>query len=279
MRTSKKSRTGMTPQTATQEAAIATATTAIPWRWVQHLARLLTLQQGDCQPRGHPLPPLAWVRPARRVFDEGQPLARRNSASSYLSQRQQKMAAHHAASRVESKSKSYSTTESYFSSTSLAKMLQPTTSSDGGGGSRRTRHKTGRSKGAPRSTSGSGLMNVNKHHVRYQSGGHMDMVPDGSSGGLGQRASSSSSLLRNGSFDSNYAHLYSYSSDLDLFDHQLYKSDSKRAARSARLANHQPSMLGREPMKDFDLMMETQLLMDRTNQLVGKRPSDKEWVI
>ena len=66
----------------------------------------------------------------------------------------------------------------------------------------------------------------------------MDMVPDGSSGGLGQRASSSSSLLRNGSFDSNYAHLYSYSSDLDLFDHQLYKSDSKRAARSARLANH-----------------------------------------
>ena len=79
------------------------------------------------------------------------------------------------------------------------------------------------------------------------------------------RASSTSSL--NSNFDDRYDHLYSYSSNLDLFEHQLFKSAQKRGVKQKS-----------EAVQDFDLTAETRLLMDRTDQLVGKE-SVQEWVI
>ena len=153
-----------------------------------------------------------------------------------------------------------------------------------------------------RSTSGSGLRNVNKHHVRYTSGGHLgefgqeDCYNSYTSNGLmqqmgqQQRASSSSSLLSEG-HDSDYDHLYSYSSHLDLFEHQLFKAATRQRTTSSRSSqqpsNHNPGAMN----ADFDLMMETQLLMQRTNQLVGlqkpttsssaaaAKAAGQEWVI
>ena len=159
-----------------------------------------------------------------------------------------------------------------------------------------------------RSTSGSGLRNVNKHHVRYTSGGHLgefdnngqengcyyDNISNGLQNQLGnqKRASSSSSLLSEG-HDSDYDHLYSYSSHLDLFEHQLFKAATRRSISGQRLNSgsgqrlattassrsssqqqqqQQPSnnhVVHHHHNTDFDLMMETQLLMQRTNQLVG----------
>ena len=112
-----------------------------------------------------------------------------------------------------------------------------------------------------------------------------------------QRASSSSSLLSEG-HDSDYDHLYSYSSHLDLFEHQLFKAATRRSisgsgqrisisgsggqrttSRSSQqpFNNHNPRRGGEHHghghahtmNNDFDLLMETQLLMQRTNQLVG----------
>ena len=79
------------------------------------------------------------------------------------------------------------------------------------------------------------------------------------------RASSTSSL--NSNYDAGYDHLYSYSSNLDLFEHQVFKAAQKSAKRGKS-----------DAMKDFDLTAETRLLNDRTNQLVGKK-SEREWVI
>ena len=142
------------------------------------------------------------------------------------------------------------------------------------------RNTTNKNKQPIRSTSGSGLRNVNKHHVRYTSGGHLgefgqeDCYNSYTSNGLmqqmgqQQRASSSSSLLSEG-HDSDYDHLYSYSSHLDLFEHQLFKAATRQRTTSSRSSqqpsNHNPGAMN----ADFDLMMETQLLMQRTNQLVG----------
>ena len=136
-----------------------------------------------------------------------------------------------------------------------------------------------------RSTSGSGLRNVNKHHVRYTSGGHLgefdnngqengcyyDSISNGLQNQLGhqKRASSSSSLLSEG-HDSDYDHLYSYSSHLDLFEHQLFKAATRQRTTTSSRSSQQPSNHNPGAMNaDFDLMMETQLLMQRTNQLVG----------
>ena len=181
-----------------------------------------------------------------------------------------------AASRVESSSRPHQ--KAYFSSSSLAKMLQDFDYKTTKPRSSRSYHKSARrstsGSGLTSSTSGSGtsgLTNVNKHHVRYQSTGHVGPM-DMSSGYLSGRTSSTSSLTSS-NFDGNYDHLYSYSSNLDLFEHQLFKSAARK--RTNQPSNNNP----RDTMKDFDLMMETQLLMDRTNQLVGKKPSDQEWVI
>ena len=106
------------------------------------------------------------------------------------------------------------------------------------------------------------------------SGGHggLRFHTDGShSNDLMGRASSASSLS---SFDDRYDHLYSYSSNLDLFEHQLFKTAQQRS----KVSQHNPSNKTEAVNDTFDLTAETRLLMDRTNQLVGKK-SDREWVI
>jgi len=83
---------------------------------------------------------------------------------------------------------------------------------------------------------------------------------------MGRRTSSSSSL-ESSNFDNRYEHLYSYSSNLDLFELQVYKAGQRRS--SQQLKNE----------AEFDLSAETKLLIDRTNQLVSGKKSDREWVI
>lgn len=194
------------------------------------------------------------------MFDEGQPLLRRNSASSYLRNSPKgsmMVTSNVAASRVES--------SSFFSSSSIAKMLNnfdyttPTPSKRQGRWKTRSTSTTSmRSRPQRRSSSGSGLSTTSSTDTSQNAGRFVEQ--------MGPRASSSSSL---GSFDDRYDHLYSYSSNLDLFEHQLYKASQRRV--------QQPSSKS-EAVNDFDLTAETRLLMDRTNQLVGKK-SDREWVI
>ena len=148
----------------------------------------------------------------------------------------------------------------------------------GSGGSRTTSRKTVRSTSSTsmrsrpqrRSSSGSGLSTTsstmsNGHHS--SSGGR-----GGHSNDLMGRASSASSLS---SFDDRYDHLYSYSSNLDLFEHQLFKNAQQRSKVSSQ---QNPSNKSEAVNDTFDLTAETRLLMDRTSQLVGKK-SDREWVI
>ena len=179
-----------------------------------------------------------------------------------------------AASRVESSSRSHQ--KAYFSSSSLAKMLNDFDYKTTKPRSSRSYHKSAE-RPARRSTSGSGLTstsgsgtsgltNVNKHHVRYQSTGHVGPM-DMSSGYLSGRTSSTSSLTSS-NFDGNYDHLYSYSSNLDLFEHQLFKA----AQRGSQSRASQQSI-----NDGFDLTEETKWLMDRTDQL--KEKNDREWVI
>ena len=87
-----------------------------------------------------------------------------------------------------------------------------------------------------------------------------------------ERASSSSSLGSYQTFyDHRFDHLYSYSSNLDLFQHQLLKQQ-QRKDQSPSNNNIQAN--------EFDLLAETRKLMDRTDQLVGSgNKQSKEWVI
>jgi len=127
----------------------------------------------------------------------------------------------------------------------------------------RPRWKTQRSTSATsmknvnrRSSSGSGLSSASSQGS-YARGGLTN-------GDLG-RASSSSSLT---SFDDRFDHLYSYSSNLDLFEHQLFKAAQRRKSTTSQTSiNHD----------GFDLNQETKWLMDRTDQL--KEKNDREWVI
>ena len=211
------------------------------------------------------------MRLAKRVFDEGQALLRRNS--SYLQQRQVPRASHQPASRVES-----SASSSFFSSSSIAKML---TNYDQYGSSSSSNNRTSRSTWKTRSTSSTSMKAGNRGNGQRRSSSGSGLSSTSSSGSSGgyrdrnhrpaeltsdRRASSSSSLS---SFDDRYDHLYSYSSNLDLFEHQLFKQAATRKP-------NQPS--NDNAVNDFDLTVETKLLMDRTNQLVGKK-SDREWVI
>ena len=245
---------------------------------------------------------------AKRVFDEGQALVRRNSASSssYLrtTSTSRGVVTNQtpivAASRVDESS---SCNVSFFSSSSIAKMLNNldpgsggSYSDNGGKGSgsnkkagsgdkrssgrkatRSTSSSSMRSRPQRRSSSGSGLSTTSStmsnghqphnHGLRFHGSG-------GNSNDLMGRASSASSLS---SFDDRYDHLYSYSSNLDLFEHQLFKTAQQRSAN--KLAQQKPGPSNKiEAVNDFDLTAETRLLMDRTNQLVGKK-SDREWVI
>ena len=228
------------------------------------------------------------MRQAKRVFDEGQALLRRrNSAtagsgtgSGYL----RRNAERGSASRVEQPS------SCLFSSSSIAKMLNnydmaltasASTNKKASGGGRTTARKTTRSTSSTsmrsrpqrRSSSGSGLSTASS----TMSNGHQScgvrFHTDGShSNDLMGRASSASSLS---SFDDRYDHLYSYSSNLDLFEHQLFKTAQHRSKVSSQ---QNPSNKTEAVNDTFDLTAETRLLMDRTSQLVGKK-SDREWVI
>ena len=126
-----------------------------------------------------------------------------------------------------------------------------------------------RSRPQRRSSSGSGLSTTSS----TMSNGHQSIGGRGShSNDLMGRASSASSLS---SFDDRYDHLYSYSSNLDLFEHQLFKTAQHRSKVSSQ---QNPSNKTEAVNDTFDLTAETRLLMDRTSQLVGKK-SDREWVI
>lgn len=189
------------------------------------------------------------------MFDEGHAL-RRNSRRS--------------ASRVDP------VNSLFCSSSSLAKMLNNYDSSSGGRGRsahRQNGHFQLRSSTSAssmksrdhqrRSSSGSGLNGGS--HVRFHSGDPATATP------MGRRTTSSSSLGSNGSFDNKYEHLYSYSSNLDLFELQVYKAGQRRASLQPEKTTDQA---------DFDLSAETKLMMDRTNLLVsGAKKSDREWVI
>ena len=74
-------------------------------------------------------------------------------------------------------------------------------------------------------------------------------------------------LARMASFDDRFDHLYSYSSNLDLFEHQLFKAEKRRKSQTSQQSIHD----------GFDLNQETKWLMDRTDQL--KEKNDREWVI
>ena len=246
------------------------------------------------------------MRQAKRVFDEGQTLLRRNSATgSYLSSNSRtslnqfsktssrERGSAGASSRVDVSS------SCLFSSSSIAKLLNnlqtdfaESNNSNSNGNQkngerskkgRSSRNKTTRSTSSSsmgsrqpqrRSSSGSGLSTTSSGSGMSNG---LQRFPTGNSGLSGNgndlmgRASSASSLS---SFDDRYDHLYSYSSNLDLFEHQLYKNASKkeRGGKAGKPSNKT------EAVNDFDLTAETRLLMDRTNQLVGKK-SDREWVI
>ena len=214
----------------------------------------------------HPRRAPVWMRPAKRVFDEGHALPRRNSASSYLPQIPH---TRNRTSKDPERSRTASRVESnLFSSSSIAKMLNNfdynhSTASSGGRTSSRPRWKTQRSTSATsmknvnrRSSSGSGLSSASSQGS-YARGGY-------SNGELLGRASSSSSLT---SFDDRFDHLYSYSSNLDLFEHQLFKAAQRRKSQTSQQSIHD----------GFDLNQETKWLMDRTDQL--KEKNDREWVI
>jgi len=244
------------------------------------------------------------MRQAKRVFDEGHALLRRNSATgSYLSSNSRtslnqfsktssrERGSAGASSRVDVSS------SCLFSSSSIAKLLnnlqtdfaESNSNSNGNKNGekskkgRSSRNKTTRSTSSSsmgsrqpqrRSSSGSGLSTTSSGSGMSNG---LQRFPTGNSGLSGNdlmgRASSASSLS---SFDDRYDHLYSYSSNLDLFEHQLYKNASKKE-RGGKAGHGKPSNKT-EAVNDFDLTAETRLLMDRTNQLVGKK-SDREWVI
>merc|ERR1712026_147297 len=117
-----------------------------------------------------------------------------------------------------------------------------------------------------RSSSGSGLSSTSSQGS-YHHGNHYSNLEQ-----MGRASLSSSSLT---SFDDRFDHLYSYSSNLDLFEHQLFKTAQHRSKVSSQ---QNPSNKTEVVNDTFDLTAETRLLMDRTSQLVGKK-SDREWVI
>lgn len=217
------------------------------------------------------------------MFDEGHALLRRNSAASYLPSSKDNVTSTPivTASRVDDQGPSM-----FFSSSSIAKMLnnfdnnsssayqcrrQQGHRSSCRSATRSTSSTSMRKYQQRRSSSGSGLSSTSSTNsatkIRLQNGAGPTTSFDSNFG----RASSSSSL---NSYDDRYDHLYSYSSNLDLFAHQLYK----QAARKASAQQHRGPSDKSEAVNDFDLTAETRLLMDRTNQLVGKK-SDREWVI
>ena len=217
------------------------------------------------------------MRQAKRVFDEGRALLRRRnsatagsgSGSGYL----RRNAERGSASRVEQPS------SCLFSSSSIAKMLNNYDMSVTASGTKKARNgrtttrstssTSMRSRPQRRSSSGSGLSTTSS----TMSNGHQSIGGRGSnSNDLMGRASSASSLS---SFDDRYDHLYSYSSNLDLFEHQLFKTAQHRSKVSSQ---QNPSNKTEAVNDTFDLTAETRLLMDRTSQLVGKK-SDREWVI
>ena len=245
------------------------------------------------------------MRQAKRVFDEGHALLRRNSATgSYLSSNSRtslnqfsKTASSRERGSAGASSRVDVSSSCLFSSSSIAKLLnnlqtdfaESNSNSNGNKNGERSkkgrssRNKTTRSTSSSsmgsrqpqrRSSSGSGLSTTSSGSGMSNG---LQRFPTGNSGlsGTGNdlmgRASSASSLS---SFDDRYDHLYSYSSNLDLFEHQLYKNASKkeRGGKAGKPSNKT------EAVNDFDLTAETRLLMDRTNQLVGKK-SDREWVI
>ena len=248
------------------------------------------------------------MRQAKRVFDEGHALLRRNSATgSYLSSNSRtslnqfsKTASSRERGSAGASSRVDVSSSCLFSSSSIAKLLNnlqtdfaESNNSNSNGNQkngenrskkgRSSRNKTTRSTSSSsmgsrqpqrRSSSGSGLSTTSSGSGMSNG---LQRFPTGNSGlsGTGNdlmgRASSASSLS---SFDDRYDHLYSYSSNLDLFEHQLYKNASKkeRGGKAGKPSNKT------EAVNDFDLTAETRLLMDRTNQLVGKK-SDREWVI
>ena len=226
----------------------------------------------------------AWMRPAKRVFDEGHALPRRNSASSYLpshashipqhrnqSKSKGTVVNHHKSGNVSNASRVES---NLFSSSSIAKMLNnfdyshQTSSSSS---SRRPRWKQTRSTSATsmktvnrRSSSGSGLSSTSSQGSgnHYGNGIMISNLEQ-----MGRASVSSSSLT---SFDDRFDHLYSYSSNLDLFEHQLFKAEKRRKSHGGLLDQNQDQ-------DHFDLTTETKWLMDRTDQL--KEKNDREWVI
>lgn len=251
------------------------------------------------------------MRQAKRVFDEGHALLRRNSATgSYLSSNSRtslnqfsKTASSRERGSAGASSRVDVSSSCLFSSSSIAKLLNnlqtdfaESNNSNSNGNQkngenrskkgRSSRNKTTRSTSSSsmgsrqpqrRSSSGSGLSTTSSGSGMSNG---LQRFPTGNSGlsGTGNdlmgRASSASSLS---SFDDRYDHLYSYSSNLDLFEHQLYKNASKKERGGGKAGHGKPSNKT-EAVNDFDLTAETRLLMDRTNQLVGKK-SDREWVI
>lgn len=133
---------------------------------------------------------------------------------------------------------------SYYSSTALGKMTQSLrcSGSSGGGGGR-----------------------DNSGFRSYAGGG-------GGGRGPRQRRSSTGSGFSSMGADKDYSHLFSYSSNQDLFESQLQRG------RSASNTSKPSSANSRLP--DFNLTVETQLLMARTEQLCGKyASSQQEWAI
>ena len=247
------------------------------------------------------------MRQAKRVFDEGHALLRRNSATgSYLSSNSRTSL--NQFSKTSSRERGSAGTSSrvdvssscLFSSSSIAKLLnnlqtdfaESNSNSNGNkNGERSKKGRSSRNKTATRSTSSSS-MGSRQPQRRSSSGSGLSTTSSGSgmSNGLQRFHTGSSGLSGNGndlmgrassasslnSFDDRYDHLYSYSSNLDLFEHQLYKNAAH--SKKVRAGQHGTPSNKTEAVNDFDLTAETWLLMDRTNQLVGKK-SDREWVI
>merc|ERR1719400_1569811 len=87
----------------------------------------------------------------------------------------------------------------------------------------RSRPQRRSSSGSGLSTTSSTMSNGHQPNLRFHTGGH--------SNDLMGRAPSASSLS---SFDDRYDHLYSYSSNLDLFEHQLFKTAQHRSKVSSQ---------------------------------------------
>ena len=224
------------------------------------------------------------MRPTKRVFDEGHALPRRNSASSYLpshahipQHRNHKTCKGTVVINHKSKTGTASRVESnLFSSSSIAKMLnnfdysnQATSSSTCG------RNRPRWKQTATRSTSATSMKTVNR---RSSSGSGLSSTSSQGSGNhygngimisnleqMGRASVSSSSLT---SFDDRFDHLYSYSSNLDLFEHQLFKAEKRRKSHGG--------LLDQNKEDHFDLTTETKWLMDRTDQL--KEKNDREQI-